>query len=38
MIKKTTLVTRREELQQRIREIGLLPEDALVNDFSDITM
>ncbi|AJR72397.1 Smc3p [Saccharomyces cerevisiae YJM1463] len=37
MIKKTTLVTRREELQQRIREIGLLPEDALVNDFSDIT-
>ncbi|CAI4543235.1 CPG_1a_G0029170.mRNA.1.CDS.1 [Saccharomyces cerevisiae] len=37
MIKKTTLVTRREELQQRIREIGLLPEDALVNDFRDIT-
>ncbi|CAI4933269.1 ANM_HP_G0089060.mRNA.1.CDS.1 [Saccharomyces cerevisiae] len=37
MIKKTTLVTRKEELQQRIREIGLLPEDALVNDFSDIT-
>ncbi|AJV42922.1 Smc3p [Saccharomyces cerevisiae YJM1383] len=37
MIKKTTLVARREELQQRIREIGLLPEDALVNDFSDIT-
>lgn len=37
MIKKTTLVTRREELQQRIREIGLLPEDALVNDFNDIT-
>ncbi|CAI4554148.1 BDN_1c_G0029160.mRNA.1.CDS.1 [Saccharomyces cerevisiae] len=37
MIKKTTLVTRRGELQQRIREIGLLPEDALVNDFSDIT-
>ncbi|CAI4560618.1 AQG_2a_G0029450.mRNA.1.CDS.1 [Saccharomyces cerevisiae] len=37
MIKKTTLVTRREELQQRIREIGLLPEDALVNDFSNIT-
>lgn len=36
MIKKTTLGARREELQQKIRDIGLLPEDALseFNNFS----
>ncbi|QLG74801.1 hypothetical protein HG535_0H01280 [Zygotorulaspora mrakii] len=36
MIKKTTLASRREELQQKIREIGLLPEDAL-NEFDGLS-
>ncbi|CCK73546.1 cohesin subunit SMC3 NDAI_0G05630 [Naumovozyma dairenensis CBS 421] len=36
MIKKTTLSTRRDELQQKIREIGLLSEDVL-HDFNDLS-
>lgn len=36
MVKKTTLVSRRDEVQQKIREIGLLDEDAL-NNFSDLS-
>lgn len=36
MVKKSTLATRREELQQKIREIGLLAEDAL-NRFSSLS-
>lgn len=36
MVKKTTLTSRREELQQKIREIGLVAEDALSN-FSDLS-
>lgn len=31
MVKKTTLASRREELQQKIREVGLLAEEALNN-------
>ncbi|KAL3232709.1 Structural maintenance of chromosomes protein 3 [Nakaseomyces bracarensis] len=36
MIRKTTLATRKEEIQQKIREVGLLPEDTLdkFKDFS----
>lgn len=36
MVRKTTLVARREELQQKIREVGLLAEDAL-NKFSNLS-
>ncbi|CCF55599.1 hypothetical protein KAFR_0A01610 [Kazachstania africana CBS 2517] len=36
LIKKTTLASRRDELQQKIREIGLLAEDAL-NDFNSLS-
>ncbi|CCK68956.1 cohesin subunit SMC3 KNAG_0B05230 [Huiozyma naganishii CBS 8797] len=36
MIKKTTLTARRDELQQKIREIGLLAEDAL-NKFTALS-
>lgn len=36
MVKKSTLASRREDLQQKIREIGLLAEDAL-NRFSNLS-
>ena len=36
MVKRSTLVTRRDELQQKIREVGLLSEDIL-NQFSDLS-
>lgn len=36
MVKKTTLAARREELQQKIREVGLLAEDAL-NSFNNLS-
>lgn len=36
MVKKTTLAARREELQQKIREIGLLAEEAL-NSFNNLS-
>lgn len=35
MIKKTTLAARRDELQQKLREIGLLAEDSL-NKYNDL--
>ncbi|KAG0657793.1 Structural maintenance of chromosomes protein 3 [Maudiozyma exigua] len=36
MVKRSTLVTRRDDLQQKIREVGLLSEDIL-NQFSDLS-
>jgi len=36
MVKRSTLISRREELQQKIREVGLLSEDIL-NKFSDLS-
>ncbi|CCE91746.1 cohesin subunit SMC3 TDEL_0D01620 [Torulaspora delbrueckii] len=36
MVKKTTLASRREELQRKIREVGLLAEEAL-NSFSNLS-
>ena len=37
MIKKTTLTARRDELQQKLREIGLLAEDSL-NKYNDLNL